>query len=136
MPRAFRPALLLTFTACSAAPAPQIQAPPQWRGPSGPVTRFQQLNPRDEEDREIQRDAKGGCFIWTATPSPADLDPTLAVPCPGPMVTDPAWAACSGGNLHVQTVQPLECACSWMMSNPPRPSETAACPAETITRAR
>ncbi len=106
--------------------------------PSGPVTAGQNLNPRDAKRGEILRGyAEGSCYVYGAfkeAPKSVQEPPHEAVICPEAMLTDPAWAACLGGNIAVKDIAPLSCVC-YHNGNPPPSPEVVACPAEAVARA-
>lgn len=122
------------LAACSGVavpdPAPGPSAP-EWRPPSGPVTAYQRLNPTDEQDRTIFLSADGTCYVPAAAADRSGPPVPEPVPCPGPMRTDPAWAACADGVLLVEGVDPLTCVCTPLHDPQPRASP---CAAEALTR--
>lgn len=125
--------LLLWLLGCAHDEGPAPRSAPEWRAPAGPVTAYQRLNPTDEQDRTIFRSGDGTCFVPAAAADRSAPPAPEPVPCPGPMQTDPAWAACADGVLLVEGVEPLTCTCSPLHDPQPRASP---CAAEALTRSK
>ncbi|MDP2307675.1 MAG: hypothetical protein Q8P18_16750 [Pseudomonadota bacterium] len=154
MRRTLRPGLLLTVTASATAACanpfggdtegpsrnpPALPREVDATFPTGPVEKYQALNPRDPEHGMIRRgSADGHCYVELPFPEPPTSvmpPPTELVACPTQMMEDPAWGGCLGGTLQVASVEPLACVCNFF-GNPPPPSKESVCPREVEGRLR
>lgn len=102
--------------------------------PAPPFAQYAVLEPKDDAGRVIHHGA-GSCWVdlpFEVAPTSVQPPPTRAVPCPPVFASDPAYAACEYGKVHLAALEPeADCVC-YFTGNPPPAPKDIACPVATF----
>lgn len=107
---------------------------PEAKFPTAPFSAGQSLQPRDGEGREILGSG-GKCWVelpFDKPPGSWQPPPTESIECPDLLTTDPSYALCEGGSVHLKNAGPVpDCVCYYSGNPPPQP-QPVACPTVAI----